>query len=158
MLGRLIGRPLWTLRSFSQNRPTNAERDVCDPDCALELTGISIARNSVSESSFHVDRHQRNTWVCWVVNQRLAAPPRDGAYGHPYVTGAWLHPFSLGMRRKVLKAHFPPVPAWCCWSLACRQCLHSVWLSNGCRNQVWWISWWAPRSGSLSLHRPAASL
>lgn len=123
--------------------------------CVLALTGISVTRNSVHESSFHVDGHQWDIWVWQVVNQRLPDPPRDGAYGHPYVPGAWLDSFSLGMRRKVPKARLSS-SAWCCWRSACMRCFHGIWFSGGCRNQVWWISSRAPRSCSLSRHRPPA--
>lgn len=39
-----------------------------------------------------------------VASRRLAAPPREGAYGPPCVTGAGLDAFGLRGRRNVLKA------------------------------------------------------
>lgn len=72
--------------------------------CVLDVVGISLARNPESEFAFHKGGHQRKAQVWQVANQRLAAPPREGAYGPPYVTGARLDTFSLGGRRKVLKA------------------------------------------------------
>lgn len=83
----------------------NTEYDVCDPALyVLEVVGISLVRNSVSEFFFHEDEHQRKAQGWQVASQRLAAPPRKGAYGPPSVTGAGLDALCLGGRRKVLKA------------------------------------------------------
>ena len=147
------------LRSLAQDHPRSTEHDLCDPHT---LCPGSCGRERCWELSLWVllceDGHQRQARVWQVLKQRLAAPRREGTYGHPYVTGARLDSFSWGekgMRRKVLKTQL--FSSW-----------HNIWFQNGCGNQVWLMSWapqscclpWPPASLpdlTLPLHRESSS-